>query len=78
MFAFKLYTFAKHHNHLWTVPQLLIMIIYTGIRQILIQWIRDILSGDKLTYNILENLLPVCDQPYRMNNGFQQMWAEIK
>ena len=33
----------------WTVPQLLIMIIYNCTWSILIQWIRDILSGDKLT-----------------------------
>ena len=26
----------------------------------------------------LESVLPVCDKPYHMNNGFQQMWAEIK
>ena len=25
-----------------------------------------------------ERVLPVCDKPYHMNNGFQQMWAEIK
>jgi len=23
-------------------------------------------------------VLPVYDKPYHMNNGFQQMWAEIK
>ena len=26
----------------------------------------------------IESVLPVCDKPYQMNNGFQQMWAEIK
>ena len=26
----------------------------------------------------MESVLPVCDKPYHMNNGFQQMWAEIK
>ena len=26
----------------------------------------------------IECVLPVCDKPYYMNNGFQQMWAEIK
>jgi len=25
-----------------------------------------------------ECVLPVCDKPYHINNGFQQMWAEIK
>ena len=25
-----------------------------------------------------ESVLPVCDKPYHMNNGFQQMWAKIK
>jgi len=33
----------------WTVPQLAIMINYNSTWQILIQWIRDILSGDILT-----------------------------
>ena len=33
----------------WTVPQLSIMIIYNSTWPILIQWIRDILSGDNLT-----------------------------
>jgi len=33
----------------WTVPQLSIMIIYNCKWSILIQWIRDILSGDNLT-----------------------------
>jgi len=53
------------------------MIIYSGTWSILSQWIRDILSGDNLTYTI-ESVLPVCDKHYHMNNGFQQMWAEIK
>jgi len=26
----------------------------------------------------LESVLPVGDKSYHMNNGFQQMWAEIK
>jgi len=26
----------------------------------------------------IECVLPVCDKPYHMNNGFQQMWTEIK
>jgi len=30
-----------------------------------------------LVYTI-QSILSVCDQPYHMNNGFQQMWAEIK
>jgi len=30
-----------------------------------------------LVYTI-ECVLPVCDKPNHMNNGFQQMWAEIK
>ena len=33
----------------WTVPQLSIMIIYNSAWSILIQWIRDILSGNNLT-----------------------------
>jgi len=33
----------------WTIPQLSIMIIYNSTWSILIQWIRDILSGDSLT-----------------------------
>jgi len=33
----------------WTVPHLSIMIIYNSTWSILIQWIRDILSGDNLT-----------------------------
>ena len=33
----------------WTVPQLSIMIICNSTWSILIQWIRDILSGDNLT-----------------------------
>jgi len=28
--------------------------------------------------NIKESVLPVCDQPYRTNNGLQQQWEEIK
>ena len=28
--------------------------------------------------NTKESILPVCDYLYNMNNGFQQMWAEIK
>jgi len=59
----------------WTVPQLSIMIIYNSTWSILIQWTRDILPGDKLTK---ESVLPVCDQPYHMNNEFQEMWTEIK
>jgi len=51
-----------------TVPQLSIMIIYNSTWSILSQWIRDILSG----------VLPVCDKPYHMNNGFQQMWVVIQ
>jgi len=35
---------------LWTVLQLSVMIIYNSTWSILIQWIRDILSGDNLTY----------------------------
>jgi len=57
------------------------MIIYNSTWSILIQWIRDILSGSicqsDLVYTI-ESVLPVCDKPYHMNNGFQQMWADIK
>jgi len=30
-----------------------------------------------LVYTI-ESVLPVCDKPYYMHYGFQQMWAEIK
>jgi len=30
-----------------------------------------------LVYTI-ENVLPVCDKAYHMNNRFQQMWAEFK
>ena len=26
----------------------------------------------------IESMLPVCDKPYHMNNGFQQTWAEIE
>ena len=29
-----------------------------------------------LVYTI-QSVLRVCDKPYHMNNGFQQMWAEI-
>jgi len=29
-----------------------------------------------LVYTI-ESVRPVCDKPYHMNNGFQQMWPEI-
>ena len=36
----------------WTVPRLSIMFIYNGSRSKLIQWIRMILSGDKLTKKI--------------------------
>jgi len=67
-------------NHLqWTVPQLPILIIYNSTWSILIQWIRGILSADNydLVYTI-EIVLPVCNKPYHMNNGFQHMWAEIK
>jgi len=48
-----------------------IMIIYNSTWSILIHWIRD------QVYTI-ESVLPDCDKPYHMNNGFQQMWAEIK
>ena len=37
----------------------------------------DILSGDNLVYTT-EIVIPVCDKPYRMTNGFQQMWEDIK
>jgi len=39
-----------------------------------------ILSGDNLTWYLqkIGSVLPVCDKPYHMNNGFQQMWAEIE
>jgi len=30
-----------------------------------------------LVYTI-KSVRPVCDKPYHMNTGFQQMWAEIK
>jgi len=30
-----------------------------------------------LVYTIV-SVLPVCDKPYHMNNGLQQMWADIK
>ena len=62
----------------WTVPQLSIMVIYNSTWSILIQWIRDIVSGDNMTlvYTI-ETVLSVCDKPYPMNNWFQQMLAEI-
>jgi len=36
----------------------------------------DIFSG-VLVYTI-ECVLHDCDKPYHTNNGFQQMWAEIK
>jgi len=26
---------------------------------------------------IIKCVFPVCDKPYHMNNGFQQMWAEV-
>ena len=45
----QVYTTTKSMNKKWTVPQLSIMIIYNSTRSILIQWIRDILSGDNLT-----------------------------
>jgi len=45
----------------------------------LIQYIWDILSGDNLTFVYsIESIIPACDKPYHMNNGFQQMWAVIK
>jgi len=28
--------------------------------------------------NAIKSALPVCDERYHMNNGFQQMWTEIK
>ena len=62
----------------WTDSRPSIIIIYNSTWSILIQWIRDILSGDNLTYYIQKSVLPVCDKPYHMNNGFQQMWAEIE
>jgi len=41
------------------------MIIYNGSESKLIQWLRVILSGDKLTIaSIYKSLLPVCDKPY--------------
>ena len=30
-----------------------------------------------LVYTI-ESVLPFCEKSYHMNNGFEQMWAEIK
>jgi len=65
---------------LWTVPQLLIMTIYNSPWSIIIQWIRDILADDNLTDYIQNNVyfLFLINTPYHMNNGFQQMWAEIK
>jgi len=30
-----------------------------------------------LAYTI-EYVLPGCDKPYHINNGFQQMWADIE
>ena len=26
----------------------------------------------------IKSVIPVCDKPYHMNNGFQQMWVGIK
>jgi len=55
------------------------MIIYNSTWQILIQWIRvTILRRQSDLVQTIESVLPVCDKPYHENNGFQQMWAEIK
>ena len=43
------YTLIKPNDNQWTISQLSIMIIYYSTWQILIQWIRDVLSGDNLT-----------------------------
>jgi len=40
-------------------------------KEYIVSWQSD------LVYTI-ENVLPVCDKPYHMNNGFKQMLAEIK
>jgi len=37
----------------------------------IVRWQSDLI-------NTIESVLPVCDKPYHMNNGFQQIWAEIK
>ena len=40
---------TRENLRVWTVTQLSIMIIYNRTWSILIQWIRDTLSGDNLT-----------------------------
>ena len=41
-------------------------------------FIHNIVSIHSLMYvHTVESERPVCDKPYHMNNGFQQMWAEI-
>ena len=50
---------------------------YHSTWSILIQWSRHILSGDNLVYTT-ESVLPVCDKLYLRNNGFQQIWTDIK
>jgi len=55
------------------------VIIYNGSWSIFIQYLghKFVRSQSNLVYTI-ERVLPVCDQPYHMNNGFQLMWVEIK
>jgi len=46
-----------------------------------IQWIRVILSGDNLTYQIQKESvldLPACDKPYHTNKRVLQKWEKFK
>jgi len=51
----------------WTVPQVSIMIILHSTWSMLIQWIMVIMSGDNLAFVNTKRILPVCDEPYHMN-----------
>jgi len=35
-------------------------------------------QSDLVHVYAIECVLPVCDKPFHLNNGFQQMWAENK
>jgi len=37
-------------------------------KEYIVSWQSDIVLA-------IESALPVCDKPYHMNNGFQQLWV---
>ena len=67
---------SSHSNG--SVPQLSIMIIYNSTWSILVSWISDILSGDKVDLvNTKESLLSVYDKTYHTNKGILQKWRKL-